>query len=1194
MRARLWAGVGAGAGVLVCRLAVDATRAVGAPSVVVAEGVLGAAVLTVLGLRLLLTSLLPQALVVDAAGVEWRGTLRRLRLPWSEITLLCVLPATDRRLLRTGHRFPEQLLIRTATPAARHRVTRPTARCARLLEPAPRWDHGWDGLAVDLRPLDTEPATLDRALDTHAGPRWRRIGVPPDTAADGAHRIPGRLRSPLALRLSRHGRKLSVLLWLLCCYGYLRLGDTHPGPGPHWAYVGAGIAAPAVVLPLLAALDRLSGRRCELRVDAGALRLRVGADERVLPRAVTGDLEIESGAQAPGDRQPRWTLRARPSADGAPAPAPLHGGLRTADDGRLDIVPVLAGTPGEPHGLSLHPAQLAYALGSSGYSVTGPAGGEEAVRRWSAPALAGAAPPADPPVPAASAGELRVLRVSRTATRGHRSIAAALGAHGGDRPLRVLVEPGRYPEPLSLKGDVEIRAVQGPGSVLVEPPGATKVSTTGSAVLTGLIVVGRGPAALDVTGGSLTLRDCRVEGRGTASALTAAPGTEITVEGGELAGGALVLRGARAVVRGTRLTDATEDALLVTDGAHAEVTGCLFTGTRGAAVHVTGGGSRAAVTDCAFTGATGHGVLTERHAETEIRDCRFHDLSGTALGFAEQGRGTVERARVDGADAGALVTTGAEPAFSDCAFDNCRAVGLRVVDQAGARLTDCTFRRASNAALHVDRKGRLRADGCRVDGARQGVVVENGHAVLTRVEARALSGAVVRLCQDGTVEVTGLRAEDCKYGLHGSGTGSSGELADADLSRVSDCGIALIGSARVTAHDVRVADCVSDGLFVRDTACLTALRCTVERAGRHGAHVLDSGVLTAEGLTVTDSGSDGVRAANSSQFELRDTSCTGSGGDGVRTDEGASGRIVDSRITGSRGEGVAGDGTVRQTGVTTRDTPGPDPAGEGDPQAELDALIGLTGAKHQVRVQSDLLRLAGLRRAAGLPEPPVGRHLVFSGPPGTGKTTVARLYGRILARLGVLGDGRVVEVHRSDLVGQYLGSTALKTRAAFDSARGGVLFIDEAYSLSRRFGVGHDFGQEAIDELTKLMEDHRDDVVVIAAGYPAEMEEFLTANPGLASRFSRTVTFAPYGPEELVRIVSYLAGRHGFELDPGVEPLLLARFQDADRSGTPANGRDARTVFETMIERMAVRLSEVPEPTHQELLMLRTTDLPPT
>ncbi|WP_406832294.1 AAA family ATPase [Pedococcus sp. KACC 23699] len=258
--------------------------------------------------------------------------------------------------------------------------------------------------------------------------------------------------------------------------------------------------------------------------------------------------------------------------------------------------------------------------------------------------------------------------------------------------------------------------------------------------------------------------------------------------------------------------------------------------------------------------------------------------------------------------------------------------------------------------------------------------------------------------------------------------------------------------------------------------------------------------------------------------------------------------------------------------------------------ADLDGLIGLQRVKREIHRQVALLRVEKLRVDAGLKSPTLTRHLVFTGNPGTGKTTVARLVGGIYQALGLLSRGHLVEVDRSELVAGYLGQTATKTAEVVSSAAGGVLFIDEAYSLTGSFAGGDQYGQESVDTLVKEMEDRRDDLVVIVAGYPAPMTAFIAANPGLASRFRTTIDFEDYTDDELVAILQHLALGADYEL----EPAAVERFREVlgrtPRDSGFGNGRFSRNALESAIGHHAWRLRETPEPTLEQLRLLVARD----
>jgi len=259
--------------------------------------------------------------------------------------------------------------------------------------------------------------------------------------------------------------------------------------------------------------------------------------------------------------------------------------------------------------------------------------------------------------------------------------------------------------------------------------------------------------------------------------------------------------------------------------------------------------------------------------------------------------------------------------------------------------------------------------------------------------------------------------------------------------------------------------------------------------------------------------------------------------------------------------------------------------------AELDAMIGLDEAKKEIRKLVSLARLNERRSLEGQPTAPVSLHLVFSGSPGTGKTTVARLVGRIFAGLGLLKRGHVVETDRGGLVAGYVGQTALKTGEAIASALDGVLFIDEAYTLTSGSGSQYDFGSEAIDTLLKAMEDNRSRLSVIVAGYTEHMERFIAANPGLKSRFTRVVPFADYDSSQLLAIYQKACAARSLELTDDVIVIMRAIFEIlyAERGADFGNGRLARNWLEATVEQQAERLVSQPQASTQVIM---APDLP--
>ncbi|MEU9106965.1 right-handed parallel beta-helix repeat-containing protein [Streptomyces xanthophaeus] len=786
------------------------------------------------------------------------------------------------------------------------------------------------------------------------------------------------------------------------------------------------------------------------------------------------------------------------------------------------------------------------------------------------------------------------------------TLTAALAVAGDGDVLSI--GPGTYRENLVLHHAVTLRGPEGGlGSVRIAPLDGVALTVRASAVVQDLHLEGqdRAAPALLVEDGAPELTDLRVHTRSAAGIEVRGSGARplvrrCTVEN-PTGVGIAVLDGGGGVFEECEVVSAGQSGISVRGGGHPRLERCRVHHATGAGIGVTGEGSglealgcevyeikgtgvqiaaraTARLTDCAVHRTSADGVTLDTDAVLMLAGCDIHDIPENAVDLRSRSvltlsRTTVRRfgrnglsvwdpgTRVDADSCEIHDSTGDYPAVwisdgASASLDSCRVHDVPdavfVLDRGSrADVVDSDLSQVRNTAVSVSDGATAQLDDCRIREAATGAWFRD-HG----------SGGTLANCTIDAVQ-TGVIVTK----------GADPTLERCTVTSPAEAGFYVSAGGRGTFTACRVTGSSGFGFHVLDGCRTTLTRCHTERCARGGYEFAEDGPLAQE-CTSDESGP-----------RLAAQAASGGGLAGaqpaIRTVTAAQGPVpgaapMPAPRPADLPGGPAAEGSVR---------------GSGEVLGQLDGLVGLESVKREVRALTDMIEVGRRRQQAGLKAASVRRHLVFTGSPGTGKTTVARLYGEILASLGVLERGHLVEVSRVDLVGEHIGSTAIRTQEAFERARGGVLFIDEAYALAPE-DSGRDFGREAIDTLVKLMEDHRDAVVVIVAGYTAEMDRFLTVNPGVASRFSRTITFGDYGPQELLRIVEQQAEEHEYRLGDGTAEALLGYFTELPKGPAFGNGRTARQTFESMVERHAGRVAQLSEPSTDELTLLFPADLP--
>lgn len=718
----------------------------------------------------------------------------------------------------------------------------------------------------------------------------------------------------------------------------------------------------------------------------------------------------------------------------------------------------------------------------------------------------------------------------------------------------VLLEPGTYRGDLVMRGDVLLAPARGIGTVVIEAASATALTCYGRATVSGVEIKGE----VHVNYGHLTVTQCGIQSP-TKIGIAGQSSTVSVLDSRFLGGGLVMLQRSAAKLVRCRIQGA--DIAVLLKGSHAAVANSI-------------------IEDCQV------GIVADEQADLDVAATRIDRIHTNGVVVDGASRGVVNGSDISRVDNGVKLGGTGRIVVRDTSIADC-GNGVLCQEDATAELTGVRVSRVRGNAVFLSTTAPATVERLTVREAYTGLHMKGGRATLLGLDVEQVTDAGIALAEGSVTTLHSSRVRDAATGIDVHGFLTSCEV-DGAFAAECAVGVQVAMSARLTWTNGTAEKCVNAGLAVKDRAEAQVRRVRIAGARGPGIEVAEASRAVVADCAVTGAAGPGVSVSDRSRATVDRCDLTGNSGPPLECDATSNvmgGHADDVVMKEAAGEGAAETGRAA-LGSTAKVTP-PSGRSREELMAELDGLVGLAQVKDQVTRQIRAVEVELRRKESGLKVSATSRHLVFAGPPGTGKTTVARLYAQLLAALSAVRRGQLVEVSRSDLVEQWVGWSARSTRAIVEKALGGVLFIDEAYSLSsQNISGGHDFGSEVIDELVLQMENHREDLVVIVAGYADRMETFMTSNPGLATRFPRTITFPYYSADEVVEILRRDAQRRDYVF---TGPAIRGLARWVNDHPKVRDGRAARNLLDRLREHQEGRLGA--EPSREEMQTFTVEDI---